>query len=124
MIVGRGAQAILAHRPDTVHIRLACDADERARRIAGWSNVTVEEAARRVAESDRGREEWHRRFFGIDYRSPYQYTLMVNTGMMDDALAASLIAYVVQHPEQRRGHETAERVSLASTATNGLVAPA
>jgi cytidylate kinase len=91
VIVGRGGQAILAGRSDAVHVRVVCDPEERARRIAERDSMALEAARARVQDSDRQREAWHQKYFNIDYRSPYLYHLAVNSGWLSDEFAADLI---------------------------------
>lgn len=95
VLVGRRGQAILGAWPHTVHVRLVCPIDVRARRIAVRDGIADEEARSRVEHSDAQREAWHHKYFGIDYRSPYHYSLVVNTGRMSSEFAAELIAYLV-----------------------------
>jgi cytidylate kinase len=114
VIVGRGGQAMLAHHPEAVHVRVACAPEERVRRIARRDQIDFESAQRRVAKSDEQREDWHRKYFNIDYQAPYHYALVVNTGVFSDAFAARLIVELVQsrvhrvpprgRPPQRNGH--------------------
>jgi cytidylate kinase len=96
VIVGRGAQAILDHDDDTVHVRVACDQDERIRRIAERDGMAIDDAAARVRDSDSQREAWHRKYFDIDYRSPYLYHLVVNSGRLSDAAAAEIVTTLVR----------------------------
>ncbi|MFA7295884.1 MAG: cytidylate kinase-like family protein [Dehalococcoidia bacterium] len=91
VIVGRGGQGILAGRADTFHARVICAQDERIRRIAARDDMTIEASRARIEESDHQREAWHQRYLGIDYRSPYHYGLVVNTGVLTDRVAADLI---------------------------------
>lgn len=105
IIVGRGAQAILASHPDTVHVRVACPVEERARRVAVRTGIDVESALERVLSSDREREAWHKKYFGIDYRSPYHYSLVVNSGEMSEELATHLIEEVVIAHQRARMNE-------------------
>ena len=102
VLVGRGGQAHFADRDDAIHVRVACPAEERASRVSAREGVEVEEALARVEESDREREAWHEKYFGIEYRSPYHYHLVVNTGELSDALAAQLIVVAVQGLEAGR----------------------
>jgi cytidylate kinase len=103
IIVGRGGMAILGDRPDVVHVRVACDQEVRIRRIAERDEMKLEEAARRVRESDTQREAWHQKYFGIDYRSPYLYHVVVNSGKLSDAVAADLIAALVRKKAPQPG---------------------
>jgi hypothetical protein len=103
VLVGRGAQALLAERPDAMHIRVACDQDERIRRIAERDGMSAADAAARVRDSDTQREAWHQKYFGIDYRSPYLYHLVVNSGKLSDALASELIVSLARQKSPRPG---------------------
>lgn len=96
VLVGRGGQALLADRADAVHIRVVCPLDERVRRITLRDHVDLATARATVEESDRQREAWHAKYLGIDYRSPYHYSLVVNTGELSDELAAEAILVVVR----------------------------
>lgn len=96
VIVGHGGQMLLATHPSTVHVRIVCPSKERARRLAVREGVDPGEAYSRIEHSDTQREAWHRKHFGIDYRSSCHYSLVVNTGHMSDAFAAELIVQVVR----------------------------
>jgi len=96
VLVGRGGQAILADRTDAVHVRVVCAPEERARRVAERDQITLDAATARVHDSDKQREAWHHKYLGIDYRSPYLYDLMVNTGRLPDTLAAAMIVETVR----------------------------
>ena len=91
VIVGRGGQAVLAGRPDVLHVRIACDVEERAGRVSERNGEPLEEARKRIEHSDREREAWHHKYFDLDYRAPYHYHLVVNTGLLSDAQAADLV---------------------------------
>ena len=91
VLVGRGAQAILAEHPGALHVRVACERGERIRRVVERDHMAPDEARKRVEHSDEQREAWHRKYFGIDYRQPYHYHLVVNSGRLTDAQAAGLV---------------------------------
>ncbi len=96
VVVGRGGQAILAGRPDAIHVRVACDPEERIRRVAARDGMTPGAARARVQDSDSQREAWHHKYFHIDYRSPYLYHLVVNSGWLDEDLICDLIVELVR----------------------------
>jgi cytidylate kinase len=95
VIVGRGGQAILAGRPDTIHVRVVCDLHERVRRIAERDLMSIDAARARVEDSDHQREAWHQKYFSIDYRSPYLYHTVVNSSWLSEAVASDLIVRLV-----------------------------
>ena len=51
VIVGRGAQALLREREDTLHVRIACPQEERIRRIAERDAMALDDASDRVRDS-------------------------------------------------------------------------
>jgi cytidylate kinase len=95
VIVGRGGQALLAGRDDTLHVRVVCDLDERVKRIATRDGMTVDAARTRVEDSDRQRAAWHRKYLGMDYESPYLYHMVLNVSRLSDSLAADLVVQLV-----------------------------
>jgi cytidylate kinase len=95
VIVGRGGQALFASRLDAVHIRVMCPPEIRARRVATRHGIEASAARAMVDKSDRQREAWHSKYFGIDYQSPFHYDLVVNTGRLSDPHAARLIIETV-----------------------------
>ncbi len=103
VIVGRGAQALLREREDTLHVRIACPQEERIRRIAERDAMALDDASDRVRDSDRQREAWHAKYFDIDYREPYHYHLVVNSGRLSDPLASELIVEAARRREPRPG---------------------
>jgi cytidylate kinase len=103
VIVGRGAQAMLGDRADALHVRVACDQAERIRRIADRDEMSTAEASARVRDSDTQREAWHQKYFGIDYRSPYLYHLVVNSGKLSDAIASELVVSLARKKSPRPG---------------------
>ncbi|MDA0366216.1 MAG: cytidylate kinase-like family protein [Chloroflexi bacterium] len=103
VIVGRGGQSLLADHDNAVHARVVCNQDERIRRVAERDQMSVEDAGTRIRDSDTQREAWHQKYFGIDYRSPYLYHLVVNSGKVSDALAAELIVALARKKSPRPG---------------------
>lgn len=103
VLVGRGSQAMLAEREETLHVRVVCPVEERVRRVAGRYEMSEGDARERVERSDRNREQWHRKYFDIDYRSPYHYHVVVNSGRLSDDVAAHLVVQAVQDREPRPG---------------------
>lgn len=103
VLVGRGSQAMLADREGTLHVRVVCPVDERVRRVAERYEMSEEAARDRVQRSDRNREQWHRKYFDIDYRSPYHYHLVVNSGRLSDELAGHLVVQAVRGREPLPG---------------------
>jgi cytidylate kinase len=90
VLVGRGSQVILRDRPGSLHVLATAPLEMRVRRIALRDEVTMEEARRRVQESDRGRAAFHRKFFKVDADDPSLFDLVICTGRLSYEVAADL----------------------------------
>jgi cytidylate kinase len=93
VLVGRGAQAILASRsPDeAVHVYVTAPRETRIRTVMERLGVDAKEAAaaadRTDADRDRYVQQWHAR----ERRDPANYHLVVNTGWLGYDGAAELV---------------------------------
>lgn len=91
VLVGRGAAAILGEQERTLHVQVVAPVGIRAERIAGRLNITVEEARKKVQESDGRRSKYHKEYYGRDWADPVNYHLVINTGYLGLDGAADLI---------------------------------
>jgi len=91
VIVGRGAQAMLAERSDTLHV--LCHARRSALIIRSMTRdrLSEHEAAKLVDDTNAHREQWVRRHWNRDWRDPSNYHLSVNTESLGIAGAADVI---------------------------------
>ncbi len=95
VIVGRGSQAIFQHTSNAFHFRIVCDPEERIKRFAKSQNLDLDDARKRVNDSDSQREIWHKKYFGIDYRSPYLYRMVLNSEFSSDEKLVQTIAHFI-----------------------------
>lgn len=103
VIVGRAGQAILAGRPDTLHVRLIAPLELRAQRVADWQKISLESARAQIETSDRYRRKYLRRFYDQDWDDPNLYDLIINTGRLSLQQAAELICAAAQGQVQLAG---------------------
>lgn len=95
IIVGRGGVFITQAMPGGVHVRLFAPLEVRIARMMREDHMTHDEAARWVRDTDRRRDAFYARFFPRQQIKPEAFTVMVNTGVVDDdALAAGVAAMV------------------------------
>jgi cytidylate kinase len=76
----------------------------RAERLAREANLDASEARKAIAESDRQRREYLRRFYDIRQELPTHYDLVVNTDVLTLPLAAQLVVSAA------KGQRVAKRV--------------
>ena len=96
VIVGRGANAILADLPDAYHVGLIAPLEVRVRTLMQRENYSQEEAENYGAELERAHENFFRRFFNFNPYDPSHYQMMLNMGRMSNEIAASVIVHAAQ----------------------------
>lgn len=91
VVVGRGAQAMLAERQDALHV--FCYASRKAliARTMQREGVGAEEAARLVDSTNKERDQWVRLHWERDRREHENYDLSVNTERLGIEGSAQLI---------------------------------
>lgn len=91
VLVGRGAQCLLANRPDALHV--FCYAPRRALAAFVMSDrgVSNDEALRIVDVMNRQREQYVRQHWHREWRAEENYDVCVNTGTLGIEGAARLV---------------------------------
>jgi cytidylate kinase len=91
VLVGRGAQCMLASRTDALHVFCYAPFEELVRYAVDVMGVPFSEAGRRVAEMNHQREEYVKHHFKRDWRDLSNYDLCVNTARLGLDGAAELV---------------------------------
>ncbi len=91
VLVGRGAQAYLAHSEDTLHVRIVALREVRIRTAAQRLGVGEKEAERTVDRRDNERKDYVRTHYQRDWDDSCNYHLVVNSALMSYEGAADLI---------------------------------
>src|SRR5579884_750079 len=93
VLVGRGAQAILAQRPDALHVYVVASKPWRVRLAVERLGVDPAKAERVVDETDRRRDQYVRTYYGRHRQDVVNYDLVVNTERLGlDGAAALVVA--------------------------------
>ena len=96
VIVGRGANAILADLPGAYHVGLIAPLEVRVQTLMQRENYSREEAESYGAELERAHENFFRRFFNFNPYDPSHYQMMLNMGKMSNETAAGVIVHATQ----------------------------
>ena len=96
VLVGRGAQSVLASRDDALHV--FCYAPPEALASYAVTNLGIarEDAARVVAENNHQREQYVKRHWKRDWRDFANYHLCVNTAWLGIDGSAELIVHLAR----------------------------
>ncbi|HSD30485.1 MAG TPA: cytidylate kinase-like family protein [Gemmatimonadales bacterium] len=93
VLVGRGAQAILAQRPDALHVYVVGSKPWRARFAVERLGIEPAKAAKLVEETDRQRDQYVRTYYGRTREDAANYDLVVNAERLGlDGAAALVVA--------------------------------
>lgn len=98
--VARGRVVIVAHaasyavEPDPANLRVLVTASPRTRaeRLRAQDSLGEPQAMRMVEESDAGRRDYLKRFYGVDRESPTDYDLVINTDVISTEQAADIVS--------------------------------
>lgn len=91
VIVGRGAQLMLAERSDALHVFCHAPRSSLISRSMTRDRISEEEAANVVDDTNSHREQWVRRHWSREWLEPSNYHLSVNTESLGIAGAADVI---------------------------------
>jgi cytidylate kinase len=103
VIVGRNAALILANRPGALHVKLDGPVEQRIRRAAEESGISLERAAKRQRREDQIRADMSLQLYGWDPRDTERYDLVVNTGTMDLDTCVEIIVQAARVKAGARG---------------------
>ena len=91
VLVGRGAQAVLAQRPDALHVYVVAGKPWRMKLAVEHLEVTPADVEKVVDETDRQRDQYVRTYYGRHRPDVVNYDLVVNTERLGIDGAAALI---------------------------------
>lgn len=84
---------------DVLKVLLVAPMEKRIEQIKARQGVTDAAARRFIEETDRARSRRLMAMFGVDWRDPSRYDLVVNLGRMSVGTARHLICEIVRLPE-------------------------
>ena len=96
VIIGRGANVILADTTDVLHVGLLAPMEARVETIMGREHMDREEAQGYLEELDRARQDFFRRFFNAQPNDPNLFHLMLNMGKTQSKTAAEMIVHAAK----------------------------
>jgi cytidylate kinase len=91
ILVGRGAQACLAQRDDSLHVFLVAPTEDRVAAAMTRLGIDRSEAEERVEHTDTGRRRYVKTYYDREWDNAANYHLVVNTGVFDYQQAAKLV---------------------------------
>ena len=99
VLVGRGAQALLAQRPDALHVYVIAPREFRVKLAIERLGVDPAKAEKVLDDTDRQRDQYVKANYGRHRQDPVNYDMVLNTGRLGLEGAADLVVSEVR----RRG---------------------
>ncbi|SUZ94140.1 uncharacterized protein METZ01_LOCUS46994 [marine metagenome] len=93
VIIGRGANQILAGSSHTLHVGLLAPIEVRVQTLVDREHFEREEAEIHVAELERAREDFIQKFWNVHPNEARHYHMMLNMGKMNPKTAAEVICH-------------------------------
>jgi len=97
IVVGRGGNHILAGRLNTLHVFIFAPLEVRINRVMPVDGLSRSDAEQRIADMDRLRGDYVRRFYHADWHDPCHYHLLLDSAMWGEAGTVDII---IGAPEQ------------------------
>lgn len=91
VLVGRGAQSVLAERADALHVFCYAPVQALVRRTMARLSIPREEAERLVEETNRNREQYVKKYWNRSWRAHANYHLCVNTDWLGIERSAGMV---------------------------------
>ncbi|MFL5578020.1 MAG: AAA family ATPase [Gemmatimonadaceae bacterium] len=91
VVVGRGAQSMLAERSDALHVLCYAPRHALVERVASREGISAAEAARIVDDTNHQREQYVRRHWHRSWLAHEHYHLCLNTAWLGIDAAADLV---------------------------------
>lgn len=91
VIVAHGGSIPLAGMSGLLRVLVTASPRVRAQRLAREANLDTPEARKAIADSDRQRREYLRRFYNVRQELPTHYDLVINTDVLTLPQAARLV---------------------------------
>jgi len=90
VIVGRGSQCVLQHKPDVYHVFVYAPSQERIARLRDRLEKDAN-AEQRMRTVDAARAKYLLQYFGKHWYNPHLYDLMISSSADEDATARTIL---------------------------------
>ena len=96
LLIGRGSQVVLREHPNATHVLIVGPEELRISNVAEREAISSKEAEKIVHGQEKGRINFHRKFFKVEVNDPSHYHLTLNVGRLTQDQIVSLIAETAQ----------------------------
>lgn len=99
VIIGRGANMILADHPGVIHVGFTGPQEARINTLMGREHITRQQAQLEAVQLEQARVTFFRKFFKVNPSDPSLYHLTLNLGRVQFKTAAEIIVHATKDLE-------------------------
>ncbi|MEP6590608.1 MAG: cytidylate kinase-like family protein [Gemmatimonadota bacterium] len=99
VLVGRAASAVIGRREGALHVKLVASVSYRAEVISARFSLPIDEAEKRIRDTDAHRARYHRQYYDRDWTDPHAYHITLNTEWLGAPRAAEVVVAAVEQKE-------------------------
>ena len=96
VIVAHAASFALADRGNVLRVLVTASHERRVSRLSEAEGISAKAAAKRLKDSDKNREVYLKRFYGVSRELPTHFDLVVNTDRLTPETAVDTIAQAMR----------------------------
>lgn len=90
VVIGRGAPILLKDFPGVLRVFVIAPIEARIDRLSQRTGCSRDDALKQIKSSDQHRAAYMKQHFGVDWRDPHLYDLVVNSGTLGVEEAARI----------------------------------
>lgn len=92
IILGWGGQCILRDKPDTIHVRLTIDKEEKIKTAMESHQINRQAAVKLIEREERDKAAYIKHYFNEDWNDAHLYDLVIDMGKTSVGQAVGMIA--------------------------------
>jgi cytidylate kinase len=117
ILIGRWSTLLLREVAHAIRVRVTAPEDVRAERVMETMQVSKEKALQMVRENDLERGDRMAHLYGVDWKAPHLYDLVLNTERISVEAGAELVEMLARRSEYQPTEESKRKLgSLAIVA--------
>jgi cytidylate kinase len=103
---GHAGHLLMKGVPQVLKVRVIAPLEQRSRKLAQSENIPLEEAQKTIERMEEGRIKWTRFLYGVDWRDPALYDLVINLDAISLESACEMIVCTLKQKEFLESPET------------------
>ncbi len=103
---GHAGHLLLKGVPQVLKVRVIAPLNRRSQKLAETEKISLEEAKKRIEKIEEGRIKWTRFLYGVDWRDPSIYDLVINLDAISLESACEMIVGTLSQKEFKESPES------------------